>query len=106
MRIDWHKYIAVNNDVHHGEPCINGTRVPITMIVGSFADGMTFDEILDAYPQLIKESIQAALADSPGLLLKWRNRYQVSAIENLEPKLGPAYALLSNNLVQAFDQLR
>ena len=62
MRIDWHKYIAVNNDVHHGEPCIIGTRVPISMIVGSVADGMSFDEILDAYPQLKKESIQAALA--------------------------------------------
>ncbi len=62
MRINWHKYIAVDFDIHHGEPCITGTRVPVSMIVGSVADGMTFDEILDAYPQLKKESIQAALA--------------------------------------------
>ena len=32
------------------------------MIVGSVADGMSFDEIIDAYPQLKKESVQAALA--------------------------------------------
>jgi uncharacterized protein (DUF433 family) len=62
MRIDWHKHIAVDFDIHHGEPCITGTRVPVSMIVGSVADGMTFDEILEAYPQLKKESIQAALA--------------------------------------------
>jgi len=62
MRIDWHKHITVDVDIHHGEPCINGTRVPVSMIVGSVADGMTFDEILEAYPQLKKESIQAALA--------------------------------------------
>ena len=62
MRIDWHKHIAVDFDIHHGEPCIKGTRVPVSMIVGSIADGMTFDDILDAYPQLKKESIQAALA--------------------------------------------
>jgi uncharacterized protein (DUF433 family) len=62
MRIDWHKYIAVDFDIHHGEPCIAGTRVPVSMIVGSMADGMTFDEILDAFPQLKRESIQAALA--------------------------------------------
>jgi uncharacterized protein (DUF433 family) len=62
MRIDWHKHIAVDSDIHHGESCIKGTRVPISMIVGSVADGMTFDEILDAHPQLKKESIQAALA--------------------------------------------
>ena len=62
MRIDWHKHIGINSDIHHGEPCILGTRVPVSMIVGSVADGMTFDEILDAYPQLKNESIQAALA--------------------------------------------
>ena len=62
MRIDWHKYVAVDPELHHGEPCIKGTRIPVSMIVGSVADGMSFDEILDAYPQLKKESIQAALS--------------------------------------------
>jgi uncharacterized protein (DUF433 family) len=62
MRIDWHKHISVDPEVHHGEPCIKGTRIPVSMIVGSIADGMSFDEILDAYPQLKKESVQAALA--------------------------------------------
>ena len=62
MRIDWHKFITVDPNVHHGEACIKGTRVPVSMIVGSVADGMSFDEIVDAYPQLKKESVQAALA--------------------------------------------
>jgi uncharacterized protein (DUF433 family) len=62
MRINWHKFITIDPDIHHGEPCIKGTRVPVSIIVGSIADGMTFDEILDAYPQLKRESIQAALA--------------------------------------------
>jgi len=62
MRIDWHKHIVVDSEIHHGEPCIKGTRIPISMIVGSVADGMDFSEILEAYPQLKKESIQAALA--------------------------------------------
>jgi uncharacterized protein (DUF433 family) len=62
MRINWQKHISIDPDIHHGEPCIKGTRVPVSIIVGSIADGMTFDEILDAYPQLKRESIQAALA--------------------------------------------
>lgn len=62
MRIDWHKHISVDPEIHHGEPCIKGTRIPVSMIVGSIADGMSFDEIIDAYPQLKKESVQAALA--------------------------------------------
>jgi uncharacterized protein (DUF433 family) len=62
MRIDWHTFVTVDPEVHHGEACIKGTRVPVSMIVGSVADGMSFDEIVDAYPQLKKESVQAALA--------------------------------------------
>ena len=62
MRIDWHKFIFVDPEIHHGEPCIKGTRIPVSMIVGSVADGMSFDEIIDSYPQLKKKSVQAALA--------------------------------------------
>ncbi len=62
MRIDWHKFISVDPEIHHGEPCITGTRIPVSMIVGSVADGMSFDEIIDSYPQLNKESVKAALA--------------------------------------------
>ena len=62
MRIDWHKFIGVDPEVHHGELCIKGTRVPVSMIVGSIADGMSFEEIIKEYPQLNEESIQAALA--------------------------------------------
>lgn len=62
MRIDWHKFISVDPEIHHGEPCITGTRIPVSIIVGSIADGMTFDEILAEYPQLKEESIKAALA--------------------------------------------
>ena len=62
MRIDWQTFISVDPEIHHGEPCIIGTRVPVSLIVGSIADGMTFDEILANYPQLNKDSIKAALA--------------------------------------------
>ena len=49
-------------DVHHGEACIKGTRIPARIIVGSLADGMDSAEILQAYPQLSERDIQAALA--------------------------------------------
>ena len=40
---------------------MRGTRVPVSVIVGSIADGDTFDQILASYPQLTREDIQAAL---------------------------------------------
>jgi uncharacterized protein (DUF433 family) len=61
-RINWQEHITIDKNIHHGEPCIKGTRVPVSIIVGSIADGMSIDEILDEYPQLKRESIQAALA--------------------------------------------
>ncbi|MCR4408124.1 MAG: DUF433 domain-containing protein [Anaerolineae bacterium] len=61
-RVRWQERIVITPDLHHGDPCIRGTRVPVAMIVGSLADGMTPEEIQDAYPQLTEEDIRAALA--------------------------------------------
>jgi uncharacterized protein (DUF433 family) len=61
-RIRWQERIVISPDLHHGDFCIKETRIPVAMIVGSLADGMTPEEILQAYPQLTAEDIQAALA--------------------------------------------
>ncbi len=57
----WRKRIIIDRAIHHGDPCITGTRVPVSVIVGSVADGDTFEQILGGYPQLAREDIQAAL---------------------------------------------
>lgn len=61
-RVDWRDRVVIAPDVHHGDPCIKGTRIPISVIVGSIADGMSTDEVRAAYPQLLLEDIKAALA--------------------------------------------
>ena len=58
---EWRKRISVDPAVHHGDPCIAGTRVPASVIVGSIADGDTFGQILASYPQLTREDIEAAM---------------------------------------------
>lgn len=62
MRRRWQDRIAIDPDIHHGEPCIKGTRIPVAMVVGSLADGMTFDDIRRDYPQLSDDDLYAALA--------------------------------------------
>ena len=57
----WMDHIVIDPALHHGEPCIKGTRVPVSMIVGSIADGDTPEELLAAYPSLSRADIQAAL---------------------------------------------
>lgn len=61
MGVNWRERIVIDPALHHGEPCIAGTRVPVRVIVGSIADGDTPAQIIDAYPQISAEDIQAAL---------------------------------------------
>ena len=61
-RIRWQNYVTIDPEIHHGEPCIKGTRVPVAIIVGSIADGMTIEQVTQEYPQLALEAVQAALS--------------------------------------------
>lgn len=56
------KRIAVDPNVCAGKPCIRGTRIYIAIILDALAEGLTPEEIIDNYPQLILEDIHAALA--------------------------------------------
>lgn len=61
MKANWRDRIVIDPAIHHGEPCIAGTRVPVSIIVGSIADGDTPAQIINAYPQLKPDDIKAAL---------------------------------------------
>ena len=53
--------IENNPAVMLGEPVIRGTRVPIELILRKLSEGATEADLLDAYPRLSREDIQAAL---------------------------------------------
>jgi uncharacterized protein (DUF433 family) len=61
-RIRWQDHIVVAGDLHHGDPCIKGTRIPVKTLIGSLADGLTPAEILQEYPQLSEKDLLVALA--------------------------------------------
>lgn len=58
---NWQHRIKVDPAIHHGDACISGTRVPVSVIVGSVAEGEAWEQILVSYPQIRREDIQAAL---------------------------------------------
>ncbi len=53
--------ITSHPDLREGGPCIKGTRIPISIIIGSMAQGLTRDEVLKEYPQLTNDDVSAAL---------------------------------------------
>jgi uncharacterized protein (DUF433 family) len=53
--------IEVNPKVMMGKPVIRGTRIPIELILRKLSEGATEDDLLDAYPRLTVEDVQAAI---------------------------------------------
>jgi uncharacterized protein (DUF433 family) len=62
QKVHWAERIVVDPEIHHGEPCIRGTRIPVAVVLGSLAEGLTPKAILHEYPALTAEDIQACLA--------------------------------------------
>ncbi|NUM52373.1 MAG: DUF433 domain-containing protein [Candidatus Hydrogenedentes bacterium] len=61
-RAAWREQVIIDPQIHHGDPCIRGTRIPVRILIGSLADGMTPEEVIAAYPQLTQTDVYAALA--------------------------------------------
>ncbi|MBI3307239.1 MAG: DUF433 domain-containing protein [Candidatus Omnitrophica bacterium] len=53
--------IQVNPKIMMGKPVIKGTRVTVELILRKLSEGAAEADILDAYPRLTREGIQAAI---------------------------------------------
>ena len=53
--------ITINPEVMHGRPSIRNMRFTVTQLLELLAGGMTTEEILEDYPYLEREDIQACL---------------------------------------------
>jgi len=54
--------ISIKPDVCFGKPCINGTRIWVSLILDFLASGMSQEEVLKEYPDLTPLDIRACLA--------------------------------------------
>ena len=52
--------IIIDPRICHGRPVIRGTRMPVSLVVGSLAGGMSFEEVESEYG-LTRDDIRAAL---------------------------------------------
>jgi uncharacterized protein (DUF433 family) len=60
--MDWRKHITTDPNICHGKACIRGTRVMVSIILDNLAAGQRSEAILNSYPSLTPEAIQAAVA--------------------------------------------
>ena len=69
--------ITINPDVMVGKPTIRGLRITVEQILKALAGGVTIQELLEDYPELEKDDIQAALLYALELV----NEEQVFAVK-------------------------
>lgn len=54
--------ITMNPDINHGKPVIRGLRYPVETLLELMSAGMSFDDILNDYPDLERDDLLAVLA--------------------------------------------
>lgn len=57
--MNWQQHITSDKAILGGKPVIKGTRLAVEHIQGRLADGWTNDMLLESYPTLKPEHIQA-----------------------------------------------
>ena len=60
--MNWQDYISVDVNICHGKACIKGTRIPVSVILDNLSQSLSVEEIIQSYPSLTRECIQAAMA--------------------------------------------
>ena len=61
MAMRWHEYISVDPNICHGQACIVGTRMMVTVILDNLAAGLSVEEIAESYPSVSADAVKAAL---------------------------------------------
>ena len=60
--------IELDPRVCNGKAVIQGTRIPVSIILDQIASGESWDDIIRGFPELKKKDIQAALLYASALL--------------------------------------
>ena len=64
----WKKRIHIDPSILVGKPVIKGTRLAVEFVIDLLAQGWTEEQILQSYPGITHEDIQACLAYASAIL--------------------------------------
>jgi uncharacterized protein (DUF433 family) len=69
--------ITINPDICNGKPVISGTRIAVQTVLEFLAAGDSTQDVLEEYPALTREDVQACLKYASRLM---RNHYSVVSL--------------------------
>jgi len=73
---NYQQFINLDPAIRFGKPCLKGTRIAVQDVLSWLASGMTYEEILEDFPQLTMEQVRAALAFAADA--QWRTKFVVA----------------------------
>jgi len=62
MSKDYKQIITIEPGKRNGKPCVRGMRITVYDVLEYLASGMTTEQIIEDFPELTKEDIQACLS--------------------------------------------
>jgi len=69
--------IEIHPDICNGRSVVRGTRIAVRTVLEFLAAGDSVEDVLEEYPGLTREDVQACLAYATGLM---DNGYSVEAV--------------------------
>jgi uncharacterized protein (DUF433 family) len=60
--VNWREHIAVEPDICHGQACLIGTRVLVSVVLDNLAAHVSPEEIVRSYPTVTPAGIDACIA--------------------------------------------
>lgn len=70
--------ITINPDICHGKPVIRGLRYPVETMLELLSSGMSTEELLTNYPDLVKEDFLACL-EYAAKLIQVKSIYRIAS---------------------------
>ena len=61
MPVEWKLHIVSEPEILRGKPRLQGTRIPVGLVLGHLAAGKTAEDIIAEFPDLTREQIAACL---------------------------------------------
>jgi uncharacterized protein (DUF433 family) len=74
--MDWRDYVHSDLEVLAGKPVVKGTRLAVEFLLGLLGAGWTQEQILENYPSLTPEALQAVCAFAADSLRPTRLRLE------------------------------
>ena len=62
MNVNYKDIITLEPGKRNGKPCIRGMRITVYDVLSYLASGMMSEQIIEDFPELTKEDIQACLS--------------------------------------------